>query len=85
MDALRHDASLYTAKNNLALARAGQRRYELPLIEMTQIERAQLLHTMALAAIRQGDVAVGRSLLQEAIATHPQHFDAAVTALRALG
>jgi Flp pilus assembly protein TadD len=85
LEALRHDPGLYTAKNNLALARAGQRRYELPLIEMTQIERAQLLHTMALAAVRQGDVAIGRSLLQEAIATHPQHFDAAVTALRALG
>lgn len=85
LEALSHDPSLYTAKNNLALARAGQRVYELPLIEMTQIERAQLLHTMALAAVRQGDVATGRSLLQDAIATHPQHFEAAVTALRALG
>ena len=85
LEALSHDPSLFTAKNNLALARAGQRRYELPLIEMTQIERAQLLHTMALAAVRQGDVATGRSLLQDAIATHPQHFEAAVTALRALG
>lgn len=85
LEALRHDPGLYTAKNNLALARAGQRRYELPLIEMTQIERAQLLHTMALAAVRQGDVAIGRALLQEAIATHPQHFEPAVTALRALG
>ena len=84
LDALRHEPSLFTAKNNLALARAGQRRYELPLIEMTQTERAELLHTMALAAIRQGDVAIGRSLLQEAIATHPQHFEAAVNALRAL-
>lgn len=85
LEALQHDPSLFTAKNNLALARAGQRRYELPLIEMTQVERAQLLHTMALAAVRQGDIAIARALLQEAIATHPQHFDAAVTALRALG
>ena len=85
LDALRHEPTLFTAKNNLALARAGQRRYELPLIEMTQTERAELLHTMALAAVRQGDVAIGRTLLQEAIATHPQHFDAAVNALRALG
>lgn len=85
LEALRHEPSLFTAKNNLALARAGQRRYELPLIELTQTERAELLHTMALAAIRQGDVAIGRSLLQDAIATHPQHFEAAVNALRALG
>lgn len=84
-DALRHDPTMFTAKNNLVLARAAQRRYELPVMEMTQTERAQLLHTMALAAIRQNDVAVGRALLEEAIATHPQHFEPAVLALRALG
>jgi Flp pilus assembly protein TadD len=84
VDALHHEPGLYTAKNNLVLARAAQRRYEMPLIEMSQIERAQLLHTMALAAIRQGDVAVGRGLLQEALATHPQHFEAAALALAAL-
>lgn len=84
LEALQHDPSLFTAKNNLVLARAAQRRYELPLIEMTQIERAELLHTMALAAIRQGDVQTGRGLLQEAVATHPQHFEAAANALAAL-
>jgi Flp pilus assembly protein TadD len=84
IDALRHEPGLFTAKNNLVLARAAQRRYELPLIEMTQVERAELLHTMALAAIRQGDVETGRALLQEAIATHPQHFEAAANALAAL-
>lgn len=83
-EALQYDPGLFTAKNNLVLARAAQRRYELPLISMTQTERAQLLHTMALAAIRQGDTATGRALLRDAIDTHPQHFDAAVTALRAL-
>lgn len=83
-EALRHDPSQFTVKNNLVLARAAQRRYEIPLMQITQTERAELLHTMALAAIRQGDVQVGRGLLQDAIATHPQHFDAAVLALRAL-
>lgn len=85
IDALRHNPSMFTAKNNLVLARAAQRRYELPLIEMTQTERAELLHTMALAAIRQGDTQTGRQLLREAIATHPQHFEAAVNALNTLG
>ena len=51
---------------------------------MTQVERAQLLHTMALAAIKQGDVAIGKGLLVEAIDTHPQYFEAAVRSLRAL-
>ncbi len=83
-EALQHDSSLFTAKNNLVLARAAQRRYELPVIAMTQTERAELLHTMALAAIRQGDTAVGRALLREAVDTHPQHFEAAALALNAL-
>jgi Tfp pilus assembly protein PilF len=83
-EALQHDPSLFTAKNNLVLARAAQRRYELPVIAMTQTERAELLHTMALAAIRQGDTAVGRALLREAVDTHPQHFEAAALALNAL-
>lgn len=83
-EALQHDPTMFTAKNNLVLARAAQRRYELPLVDMTQVERAELLHTMALAAIRQGDVATGRGLLQEAIATHPQYFEAAANALAAL-
>lgn len=83
-EALQHDASLFTAKNNLVLARAAQRRYELPLLPMTQTERAELLHTMALAAIRQGDTGVGRALLRDAVETHPQHFEAASLALAAL-
>ena len=83
-DAIRQDASLFTAKNNLILARSAQRDYTLPVIPMDQTERAQLLHTMALSAIKQGDVETGKSLLRESIDTHPQHFEAAVRSLRAL-
>ncbi|WP_050528353.1 tetratricopeptide repeat protein [Pseudorhodobacter aquimaris] len=83
-DALTYDPSLFTAKNNLVLARGAQRQYEIPVIKMTQTERAQLLHTLALTAIKQGDVRIGKGLLQEAIDTHPQHFDAAVRSLEAL-
>lgn len=84
VDALRHDSSLFTAKNNLVLARGAQRNYTLPVVPMTQIERAQLLHTMALAAIKQNDVTMGKSLLNDAIETHPRHFPEAVRALEAL-
>lgn len=83
-EALQYDPTLYTAKNNLVLARGAQRNYQMPIVEMTQVERAQLLHTMALAAVKQGDVSIGKSLLQDAIDTHPQHFEEAVRALRAL-
>jgi len=54
------------------------------VVEMTQIERAELLYTMALAAIKQGDVAVGKDLLQQAVDTHPQHFEAAARSLAAM-
>ncbi|MEM7723391.1 MAG: tetratricopeptide repeat protein [Pseudomonadota bacterium] len=84
IDAVRYDPDLFTAKNNLVLARAAQGNYDLPLIQMSQAERAQLLHTAGLAAVRQGEVDVGRGLLAEAVDTHPQHFEAAVRALRAL-
>lgn len=83
-DALRHDPSLFTAKNNIILARGAQRNYDLPVIPMTQTERAQLLHTLALTAIKQNDIATGQGLLREAIDTHPQHFEEATRALRAL-
>ncbi|WP_375280303.1 tetratricopeptide repeat protein [Pseudooctadecabacter sp.] len=83
-DALRNDRDLFTAKNNLVLARGAQRNYELPVVPMSQIERAQLLHTLALTAIKQNDLTIGRGLLREAIDTHPQHFEAAVRSLRAL-
>ncbi|PCJ08999.1 MAG: hypothetical protein COB16_05430 [Rhodobacteraceae bacterium] len=83
-EAIRQDQSLFTAKNNLVLARGAQRNYSLPVIPMGQIERAQLLHTLALTAVKQGDVTTGEGLLREAISTHPQHFEEAVRSLRAL-
>jgi Flp pilus assembly protein TadD len=83
-DAIRHKSDMFTAKNNLVLARGAQRNYDLPVIPMTQIERAQLLHTLALTAIKQNDVTTGKGLLREAIDTHPQHFEEAVRSLRAL-
>lgn len=84
IEAIGHDNGLFTAKNNLVLARAAQGNYQLPLITMTQVERAQLLHTAAIAAVRRGEVQTGRGLLAEAIDTHPRHFEEAVRAHEAL-
>ncbi len=83
-DALRQDRSLFTAKNNLVLARGAQRKYSLPNVPMTQTERALLLNTLGLSAVKQGDVETGKSLLREAVATHPQHFEEAARALQTL-
>jgi Flp pilus assembly protein TadD len=83
-DAVRNDPGLFTAKNNLVLARGAQGNYALPVLPATQEERAQLLYTLGLSAVKRGDVAIGKGLLQEAVETHPQHFDEAVRSLRAL-
>jgi len=82
--ALTYDPALFTAKNNLVMSRGAQRKYDMPVIEMTQIERAELLYTLGLTAVKQGDITVGKGLLQNAIDTHPQHFEAAVRSLAAL-
>ena len=83
-EALRYEPGLFTAKNNLVLARGAQNNYSLPVITMTQPERAQLLYTLALTAIKQNDVTIGKGLLQDAIDTNPTHFEEAVRALDAL-
>lgn len=83
-ESITYDASNFTAKNNLVLSRAAQRQYDMPIVPMTQTERAQLLYTAALSAIKQGDVATGRALLSDAIETHPQYFEEATRALETL-
>lgn len=84
VQALTYDDTLFTAKNNLVMARGAQRKYDLPVIQMTQTEKAELLYTLALTAIKKGDVAVGKALLEDAVSTHPRHFEAAVRSLAAL-
>ena len=83
-DSIRQDNTLFTAKNNLVLARGAQGKYALPVIETSQIERAQLLYTLGLSAVKRGDTTIGKGLLRDAVDTHPQHFEAAVRSLRAL-
>ena len=84
VQAVTFDDTLFTAKNNLVMARGAQRKYDLPVVPMTQTEKAELLYTLALTAIKKGDVAVGKALLEDAISTHPQYFEAAVRSLAAL-
>ena len=83
-EAISYEPTLFTSKNNLVLARSAQRNYDLPVVAMSQSERAQLLYTAALSAIKQGDVSVGKGLLQDAIETSPSYFEAAQRSLNAL-
>jgi Flp pilus assembly protein TadD len=84
IEAITYDRKLFTAKNNLVLARAAQKNYSLPVIPMTGEEKAQLMYTAGLSAVKQGDTDIGRGLLQEAIDTHPRHFEEATRSLEAL-
>lgn len=84
LEAIRQDEKLFTAKNNLVMARGAQGNYTLPVIPMSQVERAQLLHTLGLAAVKHGDTETGKGIFREAIETHPQHFEAAARSLAAL-
>ena len=84
LQAISHNPELFSAKNNLAISRATRGVYTLPTIPMTSSEQAEMLHNIALQAIRNGDVEIGKGLLEEAIDTHPQHFDEAVRKLSAL-
>ena len=83
-EALTYDSSNFTTKNNLVLARAAQRKYDMPIVSMTQSERAELLYTAGLSAIKQGDVTIGKGLLEDAVETSPQYFEQASRALETL-
>lgn len=82
--AISFDRTLFSAKNNLAISRATRKVYDLPIVPMTKTEQAQLLHNVALQAIRNGDVEIGRGLLEEAVDTHPQFYAEASAKLDAL-
>lgn len=82
--AISFDPSMFSAKNNLAISRAKRKVYELPIVPLSSVERAELLHNIALQAIRNGDVDIGRGLLELAVETHPRHFAEAVAKIEAL-
>ena len=82
--ALRADPSLFRAKVNLVIVRGMRGEYQLPVIPMTDEERALLYYEAAKVAVDRGDRDIAVGLLQEAVETHPRHFGAAVDALRAL-
>lgn len=83
-EALTYDSSNFTTKNNLVLSRAARRQYDMPIVPMTQSERAELLYTAALTAIKQGDLTIGKGLLEDAVETSPRYFEQAARALETI-
>ncbi|MEM0976129.1 MAG: tetratricopeptide repeat protein [Pseudomonadota bacterium] len=83
-DAVKNDRTLFVAKNNMVLARASQKNYTLPLIPMTETEKAQLYYTLGLSAVKQGNRETGIVLIQQAVDTHPEFFTEAQRSLDSL-
>ena len=82
--ALSYDQRLFNAKNNLALARGLQGEYRLPLVPMTDEEKAIMLNNLGIIAMRQGEERVARGLFAAAVDAHPQHYAAAADKLAVL-
>ncbi|MDF2234429.1 tetratricopeptide repeat protein [Albimonas sp. CAU 1670] len=82
--ALVYDPSMFSAKNNLAIANGLQRRYRLPVVSLTGEEKAVLLHNLGVIALRQGDREMAESLLQQSLDSHPAYYAPAAEKLSAL-
>ncbi|MEM8753274.1 MAG: tetratricopeptide repeat protein [Pseudomonadota bacterium] len=83
-EALAYNPRLFSIKNNLAVARALQGNYRLPLITMSEEERAQLLHNVGVIALRRGDTERAKGLFTMAVAAHPRFYPQAAEKLAAL-
>jgi Flp pilus assembly protein TadD len=82
--AVSYDSRLFSAKNNLAIARGLQREYTLPLVPLTDEERAVLLNNLGIIAMRQGDERMAKGLFAAAVEIHPQHYSGAADRRAAL-
>lgn len=83
-EAIAYNPRLFSIKNNLAVSRALQGQYRLPLITMSEEERAQLLHNVGVIALRRGDTDRARGLFTMAVAAHPRFYPQAAEKLAAL-
>ncbi|MEM9061296.1 MAG: tetratricopeptide repeat protein [Pseudomonadota bacterium] len=82
--ALSFDARLFNAKNNLAISRGLQGNFELPIVPMTEKEKAIILNNLGLIAVRKGEKDIAKGLFAAAVDAHPQHYAAAADRLAAL-
>ena len=82
--AISYDSRMFEAKNNLALSRGLRGDYQVPVMPLTDVERAQILNNLGVIALRRDDTRIARGLFAEAVATHPQHYQAAADRLAAL-
>ena len=82
--AVSFDSRLFNAKNNLAIVRGLQGQYNLPLVPLSDEERAVLLNNLGIIAMRRGDEKIARGLFAAAVDAHPQYYAGAADKLAAL-
>lgn len=83
-NALAHNPRVFNTKNNLAVSRALQGEYRLPVVSLTEEERATLLHNIGVIALRRGDTEEAKGLFTMAVEAHPRYYSAAAEKLAAL-
>ncbi|MEM9011875.1 MAG: tetratricopeptide repeat protein [Pseudomonadota bacterium] len=83
-EAITFDPEMFEAKNNLVITRGIEGVYQLPVIPMSETDRAKLYHNLAIVALRRNEPETARGLLERAVETHPQHFAPAAEKLAAL-
>lgn len=82
--ALTYNSRLFNAKNNLAISRGLQGNFQLPVVPMTEKEKAIILNNLGLIALRRGEENIAKGLFAAAVEVHPQHYGAAADRLAAL-
>ncbi|MEM1299843.1 MAG: tetratricopeptide repeat protein [Pseudomonadota bacterium] len=82
--ALTYNSRLFSAKNNLAISRGLQGNFQLPVVPMSEKEKAIIMNNLGLIALRKGEKNIAKGLFAAAVETHPQHYAAAADRLAAL-
>lgn len=82
--ALSYDSRLFNAKNNLAIVRGLQGNFRLPVVPMTETEKAMILYNLGIIALRKDEKRIAKGLFTAAVESHPQHYRAAADRLASL-
>ncbi len=81
---LSFNSRLFNAKNNLAIARGLQGNFQLPIVPMTETEKAIILNNLGVIALRKNEKRIAKGLFAAAVDSHPQHYREAADRLAAL-
>ncbi len=84
LKAVSYDSTLFAPKNNLAIVRGLQGNYSVPLVPLTEHEKAVILNNLGIIAMRRGDEKIAKGLFAAAVDTSPQYYASAADKLALL-